>query len=94
MSHHASHLTGVELDPTRAHALRDKGYTVITGNAEDVRINEQFDVVVAGDLIEHINNVGLFLSTVKMHLAPDGMFVFNTPNAYAINLLMRGIFLG
>lgn len=87
----AKKLVGIELDPMRAEKLRKQGYNVKTGNAETTLLNQTFDVVIAGDLIEHLNNPGVFLETVKKHMKKEGMFIFNTPNAYSINLIIRAL---
>lgn len=92
IAEHATSCVGVELDPKRAESLRKKGYTIVCGNAEEISLGEKFDVIIAGDLIEHVNNAGRFLETVKKHLKEDGVFYFNTPNAYSINFVLRGIF--
>ena len=91
---YAKKTIGVELDKIRAQRLQKKGFNVIQGNAETIKIEKKFDVVMAGDLIEHLNNVGLFLETVKKHLKKNGLFIFNTPNAYSINFLIRGLLFG
>lgn len=50
--------------------------------AEDFTFDKKFDVVFAGDLIEHLVNPGLFFDNVKKHLAPDGRLIMTTPNAF------------
>lgn len=42
----------------------------------------KFDVVFAGDVIEHLPNPGLFLDAVRAHLTPAGKLVLTTPNAF------------
>ncbi|MFA7298214.1 MAG: class I SAM-dependent methyltransferase [Candidatus Absconditabacterales bacterium] len=90
----AKNVIGVEIDEERAERLRKQGYTILQGDAEHINIGKQFDVIIAGDLIEHLNNPGLFLENVKKHLKKDGYFLFNTPNAYSINFVLRGLFCG
>lgn len=41
-----------------------------------------FDVIFAGDLIEHLTNPGLFLASCKAHLKDGGKLVLTTPNAF------------
>ena len=67
--------------------------SLISLKSSRISLNNSFDVVIAGDLIEHVNNVGIFLNNVRAHLKPSGVFLFNTPNAYSINFLLRGFFL-
>lgn len=51
-------------------------------SAESFDIGERFDVVFAGDIIEHLTNPGLFLNRVAQHLVPGGRLIVTTPNAF------------
>jgi 2-polyprenyl-3-methyl-5-hydroxy-6-metoxy-1,4-benzoquinol methylase len=64
--------------------LQAKGYDVVQANAEDFDLGRTFDVVVAGEIIEHLNNVGAFLTMVRRHLRPGGRLVITTPNPWFI----------
>lgn len=48
----------------------------------EVAIDETFDVVLAGEIIEHLNNPGLFLAGVRRFLRPESRLVITTVNAY------------
>ena len=49
---------------------------------------EPADLVVAGELIEHLDAPGPFLRAMRMLTRPDGRLVLTTPNAYRLlNLL-------
>ncbi len=54
----------------------------VKGNAERFEIPVRFDVVFAGDLIEHLSNMGDFLASVRAHLSPRGRLVLTTPNCF------------
>lgn len=55
--------------------------------AEDFSFDKKFDVVFAGDLIEHLVNPGLFLDNVRRHLAPGGRLIMTTPNAFNLYVM-------
>lgn len=89
---HASSLVGVDLPEsvdtlTKEFDLSESGYShakdpnIVYGNMETVELGETFDVIVAGDVIEHTSNQGLFLDNIRRHLADDGQLVITTPNA-------------
>ena len=91
-------LIGLDLDPDAIALLRDQyGIDdIIYGDAEKLGIHfpdKKFDAVVAGDIIEHVNNLGLVLSGIKKVLAPGGVLVITTPNALAIKRVMGALFL-
>jgi 2-polyprenyl-3-methyl-5-hydroxy-6-metoxy-1,4-benzoquinol methylase len=51
-------------------------------SAEDFSFDIKFDVIFAGDLIEHLSNPGLFLMRASEHLAPGGRLIMTTPNCF------------
>lgn len=57
------------------------GGAVVRGNMEDYQFGRTFEVIVAGDVIEHVSNQGRFLENIHRHLAPEGRLVLTTPNA-------------
>ena len=54
---------------------------VVQGNMENYDFGRTFDVVIAGDVIEHVSNQGLFLDNIVRHLRDDGVLIITTPNA-------------
>lgn len=51
-------------------------------SAESFSMDKKFDVVFAGDLIEHLSNPGLFLACAKQQIVPNGRLILSTPNAF------------
>ena len=49
---------------------------------ENCELNDTFDIIVAGEVIEHVNNPGLFLDGIKRFMSPDSRLILTTPNAY------------
>lgn len=89
----ASECVGVDLDKNTVDLLREKygKKNILVGNAESLdQINcNCFDIVVAGEIIEHLNNPGLFLSTAKKVLSPGGLLIITTVNAFCLRRLIR-----
>ena len=52
-------------------------------NLQAVKLDETFDVIVAGEMIEHLNNPGLFLNGIKRFMTPETDLVITTINAYS-----------
>jgi len=84
---------GLELDAATVNILRVKFKVenLIVGDAEklDMLTPQKFDLIVAGELIEHLNNPGLFLETARKVLAPGGMLIITTTNAFCLRRLIR-----
>jgi len=55
---------------------------VRVGDAENFSFPEQFDVIVAGDIVEHLGNLDGFLRSCDASLAPGGMLIVQTPNPW------------
>jgi 2-polyprenyl-3-methyl-5-hydroxy-6-metoxy-1,4-benzoquinol methylase len=51
-------------------------------SAESFHFPEKFDVIFAGDLIEHLSNQGLFLALCRQHLKVGGRLILTTPNCF------------
>ena len=83
-------LVGIDLNTKIVSELQNAGYDVRLADAQDFDLGRHFDVVFAGELIEHLDNVHGFLSSVRRHLAPGGRLVLTTPNAFYIgNFIYR-----
>lgn len=75
---------GLENNPEQVEALNKLGYDIRLGDAEQFELDEKFDVVLAGELIEHLSNPGDFLDCVKNHLVSGGKLLLTTPNRFSI----------
>jgi 2-polyprenyl-3-methyl-5-hydroxy-6-metoxy-1,4-benzoquinol methylase len=80
----AKRLIGIDKNPEQVRILADMGYNIRIGDAEQFELGEQFDAVVAGELIEHLSNPGRFLDCVRKHLVEGGKLLLTTPNRYSI----------
>lgn len=69
----------------------DNSYNLVVADAESMRLNERFDLIVAGELIEHLSNPGLFLDRVREHLKEEGRLVLTTPNPWEWTRMVRAI---
>ncbi|MFH0846031.1 MAG: methyltransferase domain-containing protein [Patescibacteria group bacterium] len=58
-------------------------------SAENFDFDKKFDVIFAGDLIEHLSNLGLFLDSCKRNLKDEGTLIITTPNAFGLFNIME-----
>jgi 2-polyprenyl-3-methyl-5-hydroxy-6-metoxy-1,4-benzoquinol methylase len=78
-------VVGIELDP-KAAAIAEEWLTrVIVGDVDDKNTwnnveDESFDVVVFGDVLEHLRNPTDVLKTAVLKLKPSGFMVTSLPN--------------
>lgn len=78
----AASVVGVDLLAPAVAALHARGYQVVAGDACHLDLGEQFDVVVAGELIEHVDEPGPLLASARVHLRPGGRLILTTPHAF------------
>jgi 2-polyprenyl-3-methyl-5-hydroxy-6-metoxy-1,4-benzoquinol methylase len=76
-------VVGIDILSEDIGELQARGYDVREADAETFDLDQQFDVVVAGELIEHLSRPGQFLERAREHLRPDGRLVVTTPNPWA-----------
>lgn len=81
----ARSVLGVDLLEKEVQELCKRGYTMICADALAMRLDTKYDVVVCGDLIEHVNNHYSLLETIKYHLLSDGVALITTPNPFAVS---------
>ncbi len=86
----AAKTLGVDYLPEEVEKLTRVGYEVVQGNVESLHLGREFDLVVAGNIIEHLSNPGLFLESVKRHMKEGGYFILTTDNCYGLRSL-KGI---
>jgi 2-polyprenyl-3-methyl-5-hydroxy-6-metoxy-1,4-benzoquinol methylase len=83
----ASELYGFDFDQEGIDILAENGtknlYRADLEKLEQVALNETFDVIVAGEMIEHLNNPGLFLAGIQRFMDERSELIITTVNAYA-----------
>jgi 2-polyprenyl-3-methyl-5-hydroxy-6-metoxy-1,4-benzoquinol methylase len=76
-------VVGIERDPEAARLARTVCDDVVVGDVEDVDLpfdTASFDVVLCGDLIEHLRDPEAFLARMRPYLRERGRLVLSTPN--------------
>lgn len=57
----------------------------------DVPLDETFDVIIAGEMIEHLSNPGLFLRGIQRFMNAETSLIITTINAYsALRFMIYG----
>ena len=74
----AKSVTGVDIIPKDIQGDVERLHEVI-----EIR-GKMYDVIVAGDIIEHLFNPGLFLTGLKPFCHADTKIIITTPNAMAL----------
>jgi len=80
---------GLDIDGKGIERLRQMGFEVVHGDAQNFCLDRKFDVIVCAEVMEHLKNPGAFLECAKKHLRPNGRLVITVPNAYYTHLLFH-----
>jgi SAM-dependent methyltransferase len=77
---------GVDADREGIDALRRQGvknlYCGDLENLDSLPVDRTFDLIIAGEVIEHLSNPGALLRGVQRFMAPDSRLVVTTVNSY------------
>lgn len=84
----AKNVVGIDYLQDAVNELNKRGYNIICQNAENIKLKQKFDVIFAGEIIEHVNNQGLFLESLKSVVKDDGIIIITTPNVFSLQRLI------
>lgn len=76
-------VVGLEVDPDAAAVAREVCEDVLVGDVETMELPFEpgsFDVVLCGDVLEHLRDPEAFLVRARPLLRPGGLLVLTTPN--------------
>ncbi|HEY0048718.1 MAG TPA: methyltransferase domain-containing protein, partial [Pyrinomonadaceae bacterium] len=78
----AGELYGFDFDQKGIDILAASGtknlYRADLEKLEEVDLNEKFDVIIAGEMIEHLSNPGLFLRGIKRFMHRETILLITT----------------
>jgi 2-polyprenyl-3-methyl-5-hydroxy-6-metoxy-1,4-benzoquinol methylase len=69
------------IDILQEHGIKNL-FRVDLEKLDEVPLDEKFEVIIAGEMIEHLSNPGLFLRGIKRFMNRDSNLVITTINAY------------
>jgi 2-polyprenyl-3-methyl-5-hydroxy-6-metoxy-1,4-benzoquinol methylase len=90
----ADEVLGMDVLEDEVNILQNEGYNVVTGDAQNFDLGQTFDVVVVGELIEHLDDFGGLFRSIRNHLTDDGKVIITTPNgrsvAWSWSIMLNG----
>lgn len=86
----AAKVVGLDNDPEGVRLFESRGWRTICADVEQLpELDSDIDLVIAGEIIEHLSNPGLFLSSLAQRVRSGTELIITTPNAYAIRRYWR-----
>ncbi len=86
----AKKLVGIDFNKKAIEKYRKQGFDLRLQDLEKpFDLKEKFERVVAMEIIEHLNNPGIFLESIKRHLDKKGVLILSTPNAQGVSFFFQ-----
>jgi SAM-dependent methyltransferase len=89
---HAKSVLGTDILREDVEQLQSRGYNIVCADAMSDSLDRKFDVIVLGEIIEHLVNPGGLLTNMRRHLAEDGIVVLTTPHPFFLFNLLHSMF--
>jgi 2-polyprenyl-3-methyl-5-hydroxy-6-metoxy-1,4-benzoquinol methylase len=90
----AERCIGVDVVADGVEEMRRRGFTAVLHDLSTglgpIEGDAPFDVIVAGELIEHVASIDMLFRVARAGLAPDGELILTTPNPYAPHRVRAG----
>ena len=78
----SSSIVGIDLYKSGVDYLNERGFNIIFADAQQFDLGRKFDVIMAGDLIEHLEDFHGFLESCKRHMHSESRLIISTPNPW------------
>lgn len=76
--------TGIEVIPAYANSVqRLIGHRIYCANVMEIELETRYDIVVAGDVIEHVEDPWQFIRKIKSFLSDESILWLSTPDMFA-----------
>ncbi|MFA6317104.1 MAG: methyltransferase domain-containing protein [Elusimicrobiota bacterium] len=90
----AKSLLGVDVLEAPIAALAAKGFEVVCGDVEALSLGRKFDVIVCGDVVEHVFNLAGFFRSLRGHLREGGVAIISTCNPFYVDQFLACLIKG
>lgn len=87
----AKSCVGVDVLAEDISRLRQKGYDVRQWDVVQEPLNEKFELIIMGELIEHVPMPYSVLCNAARMLEDDGTLVLTTPNPWYVNAIIKNL---
>jgi 2-polyprenyl-3-methyl-5-hydroxy-6-metoxy-1,4-benzoquinol methylase len=83
---------GVDILQEEVEYLKTQGFDVLCHDLTQKPLPEAFDLIVCGELLEHLDAPGLFINNLVQILRPLGKLVLTVPNPWYANVIFKNMF--
>jgi SAM-dependent methyltransferase len=92
LKRHAARCLGVDVLGSEVEYLKQQGYNVVLADITQAPLAEKFDVIIGGEVLEHLDAPGMFMRNCAAMLDRGGRLVITVPNPWYINPILKSCF--
>jgi 2-polyprenyl-3-methyl-5-hydroxy-6-metoxy-1,4-benzoquinol methylase len=92
LKRHAASCLGVDVLEKEVALLQEKGFNVICADVTRQPLPQKFDVIIAGEVLEHLDAPGPFMASCAAMLESGGRLALTVPNPWYANVVIKNIF--
>jgi len=92
LKRHAARCLGVDVLEAEVGYLRAQGYDVVLADITQSPLPEKFDIIIGGEVLEHLDAPGMFVKNCAAMLNPGGRLAITVPNPWYINAIVKSCF--
>lgn len=87
----AAQCVGVDVLSAEVQRLCAEGYDVRCADVTIAPLADTFDVIIAGEVLEHLDAPGRFMANCASMLRPTGRLVITVPNPWHLNVILKNL---
>jgi SAM-dependent methyltransferase len=88
----AAQCLGIDVLEKDVAKLRERGFDVICADITHEPLSKNFDVIIGGEVIEHLDAPGMFMENCSAMLPRGGRLVITTPNPWYASVILKHLF--
>ena len=85
----AAHCLGVDVLEAEVARLRQQGYDVVCADVTRAPLAQKFDLIIGGEVLEHLDSPGAFMGNCAAMLSPGGRLAITVPNPWYANVILK-----
>lgn len=85
----AGRCLGVDILETEVNYLKGRGYDIVCADVARAPLAATFDLIIGGEVLEHLNEPGMFMKHCAAMLNPGGRLVITVPNPWYVNAVVK-----
>ena len=87
----AARCLGVDVLEPEVAKLREQGFDVVCADITRAPLPQKFDLVIGGEVLEHLDLPGNFMANCAAMLPPGGRLAITVPNPWYINVILKNL---